>query len=80
MTQPLTTVRLYGRLGAEFGRLHRLAVSTTAEAVRALRVLLPGLEARLRASEPRPTSHTAYARSGRPGGHSRRAQQDFPEP
>ncbi|AOU93404.1 uncharacterized protein AruCF_2513 [Achromobacter ruhlandii] len=35
---------------------------------------------RLRASEPRPTPHTAYAWSGRPGGHSRRARQDSPEP
>lgn len=42
---PLRTVRLYGQLGARFGRVHRLAVSTTAEAARALAALVPGFEA-----------------------------------
>lgn len=38
----LRTVRLYGQLGARFGRVHRLAVNSAAEAARALGVLLPG--------------------------------------
>lgn len=42
MTEKLRTIRLYGVLGARFGRVHTLAVSSTAEAVRALGVLLPG--------------------------------------
>lgn len=41
----LNTIRLYGKLGAKFGRTHRLAVSSAAEAVRALCVLFKGFEA-----------------------------------
>ncbi len=40
----LTTIRLYGALGARFGRVHRLAVLTSAEAVKALCINLDGLE------------------------------------
>lgn len=40
----LTTVRLYGALGARFGRVHKLAVQTSAEAVKALCVNLDGIE------------------------------------
>ncbi|EHA8172106.1 tail assembly protein [Salmonella enterica subsp. enterica] len=40
----LTTIRLYGVLGARFGRVHRLAVQTSAEAVKALCINLNGLE------------------------------------
>lgn len=42
MTEKLREVRLYGIAGTRFGRVHRLAVSSTAEAVRALSVLIPG--------------------------------------
>ncbi|UEP31306.1 tail assembly protein [Burkholderia sp. B21-007] len=42
MTDAVREVRLYGIAGARFGRVHRLAVSSTAEAVCALSVLLPG--------------------------------------
>ena len=42
--QVLREVRLYGALGREFGRVFRLAVATPAEAVRALRAVLPGFE------------------------------------
>ncbi|EPA9747804.1 tail assembly protein [Cronobacter malonaticus] len=40
----LKTVRLYGALGARFGRVHRLVVASPAEACRALSVILPGFE------------------------------------
>ncbi|CDG88057.1 tail assembly protein [Xenorhabdus bovienii] len=40
----LRTVRLYGVLGAQFGRVHKLAVSTPQEAIRALSVLIKGFE------------------------------------
>ncbi|MGY6029831.1 tail assembly protein [Phytobacter sp. AG2a] len=43
----LTTIRFYGALGARFGRVHRLAVQTSAEAVKALCINLDGLEAYL---------------------------------
>lgn len=44
MNEELKTVRLYGALGARFGRVHRLAVMSTAEAVAALCAILPGFE------------------------------------
>ncbi|QTL40643.1 tail assembly protein [Xenorhabdus budapestensis] len=40
----LRTVRLYGVLGTQFGRVHQLAVSTPQEAIRALSVLMKGFE------------------------------------
>ena len=40
----LKTIRLYGRLGAQFGRVHRLDVQTCSEAIRALCVLIDGFE------------------------------------
>lgn len=43
----LTTIRLYGALGARFGRVHKLAVQTSAEAVKALCINLNGLESYL---------------------------------
>lgn len=44
MSEKLRTIRLYGKVGAKFGRVHRLAVSSTAEAIRALCVMVPGFE------------------------------------
>jgi predicted phage tail protein len=41
-SQPLRTIRLLGDLGRRFGREHRLAVATPAEAIRALCVVRPG--------------------------------------
>lgn len=43
--QSKRTIRLYGALGAKFGRVHRLAVSSTSEAIRALCALKHGFEA-----------------------------------
>lgn len=40
----LREVRLYGALGRQFGRVHRLAVLTPAEAVQALCAVLPGFQ------------------------------------
>lgn len=40
----LKTIKLYGKLGAKFGRSFRLAVSSPAEAIQALAVQLPGFE------------------------------------
>ena len=50
---PVVDVRLYGVLGSRFGRLHRLAVRSGAEAVYALCVLVPGFRRFLRLSEER---------------------------
>lgn len=42
MAERIRTVRLYGKLGVRFGRVHHLAVNSAAEAVRALGVLHRG--------------------------------------
>lgn len=58
--QELRTVRLYGRLGAEFGRVHRLAVRSAAEAVRALCVLLPGFERHMMQSKDNGVGYAVF--------------------
>lgn len=40
----MRTVRLYGKMGSRFGRVHKLAVSSPAEAIKALCVTIPGFE------------------------------------
>ncbi|WP_032115203.1 tail assembly protein [Candidatus Arsenophonus nilaparvatae] len=40
----LKTVRLYGKLGAKYGRVHQLAISSPREAIKALCVLYSGFE------------------------------------
>ena len=42
--EKLVNIRLYGKLGARFGRVHRLAVTSPAEAVKALSVVIDGFE------------------------------------
>lgn len=42
--EKLVNVRLYGKLGSRFGRVHRLAVSSPLEAVKALGVLYDGFD------------------------------------
>ena len=44
MAERLKTVRLYGALGAKFGRVHRFVVSSAREAVHALCATIPGIE------------------------------------
>lgn len=39
MAERIRTIRLYGQLGARFGRVHRLAVGSAKEAIRALGVI-----------------------------------------
>lgn len=60
MIETLRTVRLYGRLGTEFGRVHRLVVNSTAEAVRALCVVLPGFEAALASSSQNGVAYACF--------------------
>lgn len=43
-TEVLRTIKLSGPLAARFGHVHRLAVESVAEAVRALSIMLPGFE------------------------------------
>lgn len=60
MNQKLKTVRLYGKLGAMFGRVHMLAVESAAEAVRALCVICPGFEQELFSSKDRGVGYVCY--------------------
>ncbi|MBB1624257.1 tail assembly protein [Achromobacter sp. UMC71] len=61
MNDKTRLVRLYGWLGARFGREHRLAVTSPAEAVRALCVLLPGFEKALSDSEQNGVRFACFA-------------------
>ncbi|WP_150679082.1 tail assembly protein [Pandoraea pneumonica] len=47
MNERLRTIRLYGSLGARFGRVHRFVVSNAAEAIRAMCVQFKGFEKEL---------------------------------
>ncbi|ARP85773.1 tail assembly protein [Bordetella genomosp. 9] len=58
--EKLRTIRLYGWLGNKFGRVHRLAVDSTAEAVRALCVVIPGFEKELIASLDRGAAYACF--------------------
>ncbi len=49
----LKTIRLYGKLGNQFGRVHQLAVANVRETVKALSVVLPGFERELITSKAR---------------------------
>jgi predicted phage tail protein len=58
--ETLRTIRLYGKLGTQFGRVHRLAVESTAEAVRALCVMLPGFQTELMTSKDRGIAYACF--------------------
>lgn len=58
--ETLRTIRLYGKLGSQFGRVHRLAVESTAEAVRALCTLLPGFQRELMTSRERGVGYACF--------------------
>lgn len=60
MSDKLREIRLYGKLGARFGRRFHLAVSSAAEAVRALCVMLPGFEQYLMTSKDRNEGYAVF--------------------
>lgn len=60
MNNQLQTIRLYGPLGTRFGRTHRLAVGSVAEAVRALGVLFPGFNEFLATSKDRGLAYAIF--------------------
>lgn len=60
MNQAIRTIRLYGKLGTKFGRVHTLAVESTAEAIRALCATLPGFERELMTSKDRGVSYACF--------------------
>lgn len=56
----LREVRLYGHLGERYGRVHRFAVRSVGEAVRALMANFPTFEADLIGSDPRETRYRVW--------------------
>lgn len=58
--EKVRTVRLYGSLGASFGRVHRLAVSNAPEAIHALCILVPGFERFLMESKDRGVTYSIF--------------------
>ncbi|MCL6363745.1 tail assembly protein [Pectobacterium carotovorum subsp. carotovorum] len=58
--QPLKTIRLYGVLGATFGRVHKLAVESRQEAIKALCVVIPGFEKFLLTSKARGLTYAVF--------------------
>ncbi|MBP2856189.1 tail assembly protein [Dickeya oryzae] len=58
--QPLKTIRLYGVLGATFGRVHRLAVESRQEAIKALCVIIPGFEKFMLTSKSRGLTYAVF--------------------
>ncbi len=59
--EPMRTIRLYGVLGATFGREHRLAVTSPREAIRALCVIIPGFERFLNTSKQRGLTYAVFS-------------------
>ncbi|WJF92009.1 tail assembly protein [Paraburkholderia bonniea] len=60
MTEAVRTIRLYGTLGTQFGRVHRLVVNSPAQAVRALCILVPGFERALMQSRERGLTYAVF--------------------
>lgn len=61
MEQRIRTVRLYGKLGARFGRRFELAVASPAEAIQALCVLLKGFRRELLESKDKGVAYAVFA-------------------
>ncbi|UDG74214.1 tail assembly protein [Achromobacter sp. 77] len=60
MDNQLRTIRLYGVLGTRFGRVHRLAVRSAAEAIQALCAILPGFEREMITSGDRGVRYAVF--------------------
>lgn len=61
MNPKLRNIRLYGVLGATFGRVFRMEVDSPREAIRALCVVLPGFEAFLNNSKKRGLTYAIFS-------------------
>jgi len=58
--EKLRTIRLYGKLGARFGRVHRFVCNDTAGAVRALCAMVSGFEAFLTQSKDKGIGYAVF--------------------
>lgn len=58
--EKLRTIRLYGKLGAMFGRVHRFVVDSPAQAIGALCAMVPGLEKHLMESQDKGIAYAVF--------------------
>ncbi|QCU53097.1 tail assembly protein [Burkholderia pseudomallei] len=61
MSEKVRPIRLYGYLGARFGRVRKLVVSSPAQAIRALCVMVPGFERELMESREKGITYAVFA-------------------
>ncbi|ELE9236600.1 tail assembly protein [Enterobacter kobei] len=59
--QSIRTIKLYGVLGATFGREFKLSVASPKEAIRALCVIVPGFERFLNSSKQRGLTYAVFS-------------------
>lgn len=60
MSEKLRTIRLYGKLGATFGRVHKFVCNDTAGAVRALCIMVPGFQEFLYTSQDKGLAYAVF--------------------
>jgi predicted phage tail protein len=61
MNDKVRTIRIYGRLGAQFGRVHRFVVDSPAAALRTLMTMIPGFEREIMRSQERGIAYAVFA-------------------
>lgn len=77
MTDKIRTIRLYGKLGAKFGRVHRYVCNSTAEAVRAMCLMVPGFQRELNESKGGYTVFIGKQNIGEDGLHYPTGDEDI---
>ena len=60
LVSEVKTIRLYGVLGTTFGRVHRLAVDSPQEAIKALCTVIPGLQKFILESKERGLTYAIF--------------------
>lgn len=60
MTPSVKTIRLYGKLGTQFGREFHIAVASAREAIQALSAMVPGFEQELITSQQRGIGYAVF--------------------
>lgn len=60
MNEETRTIKLYGKLGAKFGRTHKLVANSVKEAMTALCVLIPGFEKHILTSKERNEEYAIF--------------------
>jgi predicted phage tail protein len=61
MAQAMRTIRLYGKLGTKYGRVHSFCVSSVRDAISAMCVMFPGFEREMLNSGDQGISYAVFA-------------------